>query len=771
MESKSLVLSFVLAFLLVGAGFSLVALDSTTEEEEQDETAISDQGNSTPTVNNPPGVLVDELFSMDWTGMNATIGGFVTDEVPENASLSVRILDNNLGELYVYNLTPSATGAWSLETSLHDPGAWFVEMIATDDRQQSSETILNELKIVTPVEEQVTLTFRWDEPTENDTNGTISGLIIHQFPESCSVEYHPLGQSPALLVQGTINKSTGAYSITFDTESHNAEGDIISECGMFNQTDLSVRVVLPMPPEPVGDADGDAVLDDSDECPNTPQGEPVYSTGCSDSETDDDEDGVMNDMDACPNTLPNEAVDVNGCSQSQLDDDNDGVNNAVDLCPATPSNEIADATGCSPSQRDTDGDTVNDAVDQCPNTPAGTAVGADGCPIPDWSHEDSLLCLDGQGAWAKDLNGDGNSYTANTRGEGQEGGGGGSGPWFQCEVSVSFTSTTMQINSNAIPNHNWLSAYAANADEQTESFTIALEPVNDTAGGHSSTNCPAANGAYECAPDRGPVGVAVNGVPIFGPEEGPGGDAVALEFLYFNEDRQPIDLGYCGAHNGPSGVHYHYDAMCQFWDDPNGETIVNYDYTDLDSTQHSPIIGWAFDGYPIYGMYTWDDNGQVAAMKSSYEVERSSEGGDQGYNGIDDWNYVNGLGDLDQCNGRFGATPEYPQGTYYYVSTPLSASGKTVVNTDSQTGPMIGFPYFLLCYHAEADMSNANAGGGGGGGPGGGGGGPGGFGAQVLYTNAPEVTSDPTGLGELFWDFSWLWLTLLAVGFMLRDRN
>ena len=227
MESKSLVLSFVLAFLLVGAGFSLVALDSTTEEEEQDETAISDQGNSTATVNNPPGVLVDELFSMDWTGMNATIGGFVTDEVPENASLSVRILDINLGELYVYNLTPSATGAWSLETSLHDPGAWFVEMIATDERQQSSETILNELKIVTPVEEQVTLTFRWDEPTENDTNGTISGLIIHQFPESCSVEYHPLGQSPALLVQGTINKSTGAYSITFDTESHNAEGDII----------------------------------------------------------------------------------------------------------------------------------------------------------------------------------------------------------------------------------------------------------------------------------------------------------------------------------------------------------------------------------------------------------------------------------------------------------------------------------------------------------------------------------------------------------------
>ena len=765
MDSKSLVISLVLAFLLIGAGFSLVAMDSTSEEE-QDEPVVSEQ-DTTVIVNNPPVVLTSAVVSMDWTGENATLSGFVTDEVPQNTSLSVRMLDPNFAELAAYNITPASNGAWSIETSLQDPGEWIVELIAVDDEQQVSEKMLSELIIVAPLEQQVTLTFRWDEPVENETNGTLSGLVLHQFPGSCTVEYHPLGQSPALLVGSQINESTGAYEIIVNTESHNTEGDIISECGIFTQTDLTVRVVLPMPPEPVGDEDGDAVLDDSDQCPSTPEGEPVYSTGCSDSETDDDEDGIMNDMDACPNTMPNESVDANGCSQSQLDDDNDGVNNAADLCPATPANEAADATGCSPSQRDTDGDTVNDAVDQCPNTPAGTAVGADGCPIPDWSHEDSFLCLNGQGAWAKDLNGDGNSYTANTRGDGQEGGGGGSGPWFQCEVSVSFTSTTMEINSNSIPNHNWLSAFAANAEEQSESFTIVLEPVNDTDGGHSSANCPASNGAYECAPARGPVGIAVNGVPIFGPEEGPGGDAVALEFLYFNEDRQPIDLGYCGAHNGPSGVHYHYDAMCQFWDDPNGQTIVNYDYTDLDSTQHSPIIGWAFDGYPIYGMYAWDDNGQVAPMKSSYEVERSSEGGDQGYNGIDDWNYVSGLGDLDQCNGRFGPTPEYPDGTYYYVSTPISASTKTVVNTDSQTVPMIGFPYFLLCYHGEADMSNADAGGPGGGG----GGGPGGFGAQVLYTNAPDSVDESSTIGDVFWDFSWLWVTLLGAGFMFKTRD
>ena len=79
-------------------------------------------------------------------------------------------------------------------------------------------------------------------------------------------------------------------------------------------------------------------------------------------------------------------------------------------------------------------------------------------------------------------------------------------------------------------------------------------------------------------------------------------------------------------------------------------------------------------------------------------------GGDQGYNGIDDWNYVGGMGDLDECNGRWGPTPEYPEGTYYYVSTPLSGSTDLVTDTDGNDVAMIGFPYFLLCYHGVADV-------------------------------------------------------------------
>ena len=34
-----------------------------------------------------------------------------------------------------------------------------------------------------------------------------------------------------------------------------------------------------------------------------------------------------------------------------------------------------------------------------------------------------------------------------------------------------------------------------------------------------------------------------------------------------------------------------------------------------------------------------------------------------------DWEYVEGSGDLDECNGRVGVTPEFPDGIYHYYAT------------------------------------------------------------------------------------------------------
>jgi len=67
----------------------------------------------------------------------------------------------------------------------------------------------------------------------------------------------------------------------------------------------------------------------------------------------------------------------------------------------------------------------------------------------------------------------------------------------------------------------------------------------------------------------------------------------------------------------------------------------------------------------------------IAEMQSSYRLRSGARPGDGtdapggDYDGtyIQDFEYVQGLGDLDECNGRFGKTPEYPEGTYYYVLT------------------------------------------------------------------------------------------------------
>ena len=163
------------------------------------------------------------------------------------------------------------------------------------------------------------------------------------------------------------------------------------------------------------------------------------------------------------------------------------------------------------------------------------------------------------------------------------------------------------------------------------------------------------------------MAIAINGVPFYGPEDGPGGDAVASHHGVYNEDRQPIELGVCHAHNGQGGTfHYHADANCLHWHPEEGETMFDYDIStpaavaqNTANGSHSAVIGVSMDGYPIYGLWGYDDQMNVVEMKSSYKLKE----GETGYNGIDDYVYVQGLGHLDVCNGHFGPTPEFPEGT------------------------------------------------------------------------------------------------------------
>lgn len=201
-------------------------------------------------------------------------------------------------------------------------------------------------------------------------------------------------------------------------------------------------------------------------------------------------------------------------------------------------------------------------------------------------------------------------------------------------------------------------------------------------------------------------GIGVNGVPF---------DPAAAE--WWNNDRNSgwqkeaisakhvilgIDTNH--AHVQPTGA-YHYHG-------------VPTDLMPQGTPSEMVLVGYAADGFPIYGVYGYteanDAKSKVKELKPSYRLKRGKRpSGSQGpggrYDGTytQDYEYVEGLGDLDEANGRSGVTPEYPQGTYYYVVTNQ-------------------FPYIPRYWVGTPDSSFQRQGPGGRRGPGGGQGGQGG---------------------------------------------
>ena len=89
---------------------------------------------------------------------------------------------------------------------------------------------------------------------------------------------------------------------------------------------------------------------------NTIEGEAVNEVGCALYQLDEDLDGVLNEFDQCPDTPSDETANEEGCSPSQIDTDEDGVPDFLDNCP-----EVAN-----PEQTDADGDGKGDVCDPDP---------------------------------------------------------------------------------------------------------------------------------------------------------------------------------------------------------------------------------------------------------------------------------------------------------------------------------------------------------------------------------------------------------------------
>ena len=240
------------------------------------------------------------------------------------------------------------------------------------------------------------------------------------------------------------------------------------------------------------------------------------------------------------------------------------------------------------------------------------------------------------------------------------------------------------------------------ATAQTGYFKIPLKPVKNS-GTPTATNA-------------GNIGVFINGVALFDYRDGvawntttnalcggpgnpqcPGGmgaaqawnrDAIPAERVGFDCAKAHPAMGNYHHHQNPSAFNLDLTVISNVCDLYPADGL----YT-IDSTKHSPLLGFAYDGFPIYGAYGFknaDGTGGIVRIKSSYRLRNitarthHADGTDVADGPVPNTTYPLGYfredyeyvatspatpDFLDVHNGRFCVTPEYPQGTYAYVAT------------------------------------------------------------------------------------------------------
>ena len=116
---------------------------------------------------------------------------------------------------------------------------------------------------------------------------------------------------------------------------------------------------------------------------------------------------------------------------------------------------------------------------------------------------------------------------------------------------------------------------------------------------------------------------------------------------------------------------------------------------EVSSQYHSPIIGWAYDGNPIYGPYGFatKTGGSIRAMRSGYAATAKPNRPpyEQGFF-VEDYEF-NNSGDLDEHNGRFCVTPDFPNGVYAYFATINPDRSETSSTFNKYRIPV--FPYLV----------------------------------------------------------------------------
>ena len=265
--------------------------------------------------------------------------------------------------------------------------------------------------------------------------------------------------------------------------------------------------------------------------------------------------------------------------------------------------------------------------------------------------------------------------------------------------TVQYNSTDVYVSATGIPAYitgPFLDGNPSFATAQNKIFKFPLQPTQNTGASTATTG--------------GNIGVFINGVALFDYRDGvawnnstnsicggpgnppcPGGPMATQAW---NRDAIPAErAGFdCAKAHPAMGNYHHHQNPSAF----NLDLVVTSNICDtypsdglyvINPSQHSPLLGFAYDGFPIYGAYAYaniNGTGAITRMKSSYQLKSQTTrangptvgqvaGTQTFFNGYfrEDYEFIANSGQdyLDIHNGRFCITPEYPNGIYCYFTT------------------------------------------------------------------------------------------------------
>ena len=222
-------------------------------------------------------------------------------------------------------------------------------------------------------------------------------------------------------------------------------------------------------------------------------------------------------------------------------------------------------------------------------------------------------------------------------------------------VKLTYSKSSVLMQPNGIPNHARDTYYAVpNAGvvvPDASTANIIKDPTKAQTYNFTIPTTPKYS-AKVTNTSLGSIGVMISGAVLYNPFEGDG-KTVAMASNFTITDANGITASFvdkCAGHPTPGQGAYHYHGL------PNCVTAK------VDKVaKPSHIIGFALDGFPIYG--DRDSKGKLVTAKN-----------------------------LDECNGINSATPEFPKGIYHYV---------LLATADVHSS--------IACFHGEVDASQIQA--------------------------------------------------------------